>query len=100
AAGHRALTPIPVRRNQRLGATLRVIVAIVSVPALGAPAAHADPPSPIPAPVLPPLAPGQVLRIGPTAGTGTPTSDYGIGATDLCEFVEFPSGILQVGGGK
>ena len=65
---------------------------------LTSPAAHADPPSPIPDPVLPPLAPGQVLRIGPTAGTGTPTSDYGIGATDLCEFMEFPSGILQVCG--
>ena len=63
-----------------------------------APVAHADPPSPIPEPVLPPLAPGQVLRIGPTAGTGTPTGDYGIGATDLCEFMEFPSGILQVCG--
>ncbi len=42
--------------------------------------------------------PGQVVRIGPTAGTGTPTGDYGIGATDLCEFMEFPSGILQVCG--
>ncbi|VEG58218.1 putative secreted protein [Mycolicibacterium aurum] len=42
--------------------------------------------------------PGQVLRLGPTAGTGTPTVDYGIGATDLCEFMEFPSGILQVCG--
>ena len=62
------------------------------------PVAHADPPAPIPEPVLPPLAPGQVLRIGPTAGTGTPTRDYGIGATDLCEFMEFPSGILQVCG--
>ena len=60
--------------------------------------AHADPPAPAPEPVLPPLAPGQVVRIGPTAGTGTPTSDYGIGATDLCEFMEFPSGILQVCG--
>lgn len=48
--------------------------------------------------MLPPLAPGQVIRIGPTAGTGTPTRDYGIGATDLCEFMEFPSGILQVCG--
>ena len=66
--------------------------------AFGMPTAHADPPSPIPEPVLPPLAPGQVLRIGPTAGTGTPTRDYGIGATDLCEFMEFPSGILQVCG--
>jgi hypothetical protein len=47
---------------------------------------------------LPPLMPGQVLRLGATAGTGTPTVDYGIGATDLCEFMEFPSGILQVCG--
>ena len=38
------------------------------------------------------------MRIGPAAGTGTPTRDYGIGATDLCEFMEFPSGILQVCG--
>lgn len=62
-----------------------------------APTAGAQP-APIPAPVLPPLSPGQVIRIGPTAGTGTPTRDYGIGATDLCEFMEFPSGILQVCG--
>jgi hypothetical protein len=62
------------------------------------PVAHADPPAPIPEPILPMLAPGQVMRIGPTAGTGTPTADYGIGATDLCEFMEFPSGILQVCG--
>jgi hypothetical protein len=47
---------------------------------------------------LPPLQPGQVVRVGPVAGTGTPTVDYGIGATDLCEFMEFPSGILQVCG--
>jgi Domain of unknown function (DUF4185) len=60
--------------------------------------AHADPPAPVPEPILQPLAPGQVLRIGPTAGTGTPTGDYGIGATDLCEFVEFPSELLQVCG--
>jgi hypothetical protein len=60
--------------------------------------AHADPPAPEPEPILQPLAPGQVLRIGPTAGTGTPTSDYGIGATDLCEFVEFPTELLQVCG--
>lgn len=65
---------------------------------LPVPVVHADPPAPIPEPVLPPLAPGQVVRIGPIAGTGTPTRDYGIGATDLCEFMEFPSGILQVCG--
>lgn len=47
---------------------------------------------------LPPLMPGQVLRLGAAAGTGTPTADYGIGATDLCEFMEFQSGILQVCG--
>jgi hypothetical protein len=81
-----------------LGGKVRVVLAITSISALAMPAAHADPPSPIPEPVLPPLAPGQVMRIGPTAGTGTPTRDYGIGATDLCEFVEFPSGILQVCG--
>ncbi|GAC1637801.1 MAG: DUF4185 domain-containing protein [Mycobacterium sp.] len=60
--------------------------------------AHADPPAPVPEPVLPPLAPGQAMRIAPAAGTGTPTSDYNIGATDLCEFMEFPSGILQICG--
>ena len=60
--------------------------------------AHADPPAPAPEPILQPLAPGQVVRIGPTAGTGTPTGDYGIGATDLCEFIEFPSDLLQVCG--
>ncbi|MCV6971568.1 DUF4185 domain-containing protein [Mycobacterium bohemicum] len=60
--------------------------------------ARADPPAPAPEPVLPPLAPGQVLRIGPTAGTGTPTRDYDVGATDLCEFMEFPSQVLQVCG--
>ncbi len=62
------------------------------------PVAYADPPAPVPEPILPPLAPGQVIRIGPTAGTGTPTRDYNIGATDLCEFMEFPSGVLQVCG--
>lgn len=39
-----------------------------------------------------------MFRIGPVAGTGTPTGDYGIGATDLCEFVDFPSAVLQVCG--
>lgn len=52
----------------------------------------------MPEPILQPLAPGQVLRIGPTAGTGTPTRDYGIGATDLCAFMEFPTEVLQVCG--
>ncbi|MGH3677040.1 MAG: DUF4185 domain-containing protein [Mycobacterium sp.] len=74
------------------------MLAITSISAIAVPVAHADPPAPIPEPILPPLAPGQVLRIGPTAGTGTPTRDYGIGATDLCEFMEFPSGILQICG--
>ncbi len=60
--------------------------------------AHADPPAPMPEPVLPPLAPGEVIRIGPTAGTGTPTGDYGVGATDLCVFAEFPSELLQICG--
>lgn len=45
-----------------------------------------------------PLIPGQVVRIGPAAGTGTPTGDYGVGATDLCEFMEFPTELLQVCG--
>src|SRR5271155_5109772 len=60
--------------------------------------AYADPPAPMPQPVLHPLAPGEVIRIGPTAGTGTPTGDYGIGATDLCEFMEFPTDVVQVCG--
>jgi Domain of unknown function (DUF4185) len=60
--------------------------------------AQADPPAPTPEPVLQPLAPGEVIRIGPTAGTGTPTRDYGIGATDLCVFMEFPTEVVQVCG--
>ncbi len=52
----------------------------------------------MPEPVLRPLAPGEVIRIGPTAGTGTPTGDYGIGATDLCVFMEFPTQVVQVCG--
>jgi hypothetical protein len=79
-----------------------VIRAAVAVAALACltvnPVAAADPPAPAPSPVLPPLAPGQSVRIGPTAGTGTPTRDYGVGATDLCEFMAFPSGLLQVCG--
>jgi hypothetical protein len=72
--------------------------ALLALAVVTAATAHADPAAPIPEPILPPLAPGQVIRIAPTAGTGTPTSDYDIGATDLCEFMEFPSGILQVCG--
>ncbi len=62
----------------------------------GAPPAAADPLDTTPVPG--PLAPGQVVRIGPAAGTGTPTMDYGVGATDLCEFMEFPTELLQVCG--
>jgi hypothetical protein len=60
--------------------------------------AYANPPAPKPEPILQTLAPGEVMRIGPAAGTGTPTRDYGIGATDLCAFMEFPSGVLQICG--
>ncbi|MCB0933181.1 MAG: DUF4185 domain-containing protein [Mycobacterium sp.] len=62
------------------------------------PMAAADPPSPIPAPVLPPLGVGDVVPIGSVAGTGTATRDYGIGATDLCEFMDFPTELLQICG--
>jgi hypothetical protein len=75
-----------------------ICLALLAIACVTAAPAFADPPAPIPQPVLPPLAPGQVIRLGPVAGTGTPTRDYGIGATDLCEFMEFPSGILQVCG--
>ncbi len=65
-----------------------MVLAITSISVLmWSPFAHADT-----------LAPGQVVRIGPTAGTGTPTADYGIGATDLCEFMEFQTELLQVCG--
>ena len=79
---------------------LRVVCAISSISALvgACPVASADPPSPAPDPILPPLGLGQVALIGPTAGTGTPTRDYGIGATDLCEFMEFPTELLQICG--
>lgn len=78
---------------------MRVTLAISSISALVlSTAAHADPLDPAPEPILGPLAPGQVVRIGPTAGTGTPTRDYGIGATDLCEFMEFPTELLQICG--
>jgi hypothetical protein len=76
-----------------------MVVAAMSLSACqGFSLAYADPPAPMPQPVLPPLAPGEVMRIGPTAGTGTPTGDYGIGATDLCVFMEFPTQVVQVCG--
>jgi hypothetical protein len=77
--------------------TIAISAVAMSTVAATAPAV-ADPPAPQPQPVLAPLALGQVMRIGPVAGTGTGTGDYGIGATDLCEFMAFPSGILQVCG--
>ena len=56
---------------------LPVVCAVLSISALVlAPTAAADPPNPAPDPILAPLAPGQVVRIGPIAGTGTPTRDY------------------------
>lgn len=71
-----------------------MLCALLSISALlTAPILHATPESGLPA-----LQPGQVIRIGPIAGTGTPTRDYGIGATDLCEFMEFPTELLQVCG--
>ena len=73
-------------------------VALFALIVVTVPPAYADPADPAPRPVLEPLALGQVVLIGPTAGTGTGTRDYGIGATDLCEFMEFPTGILQVCG--
>lgn len=68
---------------------MRLVCALVSVAALvfSSPA-HADLR----------LHPGQVIMLGPVAGTGTGTGDYGVGATDLCEFMEFPSTLLQVCG--
>jgi hypothetical protein len=86
-------------RRGTIGAALLAIATTASIATVAAIApAVADPPAPQPQPVLAPLALGQVMRIGPVAGTGTPTGDYGIGATDLCEFMAFPSGILQVCG--
>ena len=82
----------------RVATTRTTVPALAALALLTAGPAYADPAAPQPQPVLQPLAPGQVMRIGPAAGTGTPTRDYGIGATDLCEFMEFPSGILQVCG--
>jgi hypothetical protein len=76
----------------------RRTLAALCVLAVPTAVAHADPPAPIPQPVLPALPEGAAVRIGPIAGTGTATKDYGVGATDLCEFMEFPSGLLQICG--
>jgi hypothetical protein len=84
-------------RRSAIGPALLAALSLTAWSGALAPAS-ADPPDPIPRPVLGPLEPGQVIRIGPAAGTGTPTRDYGIGATDLCEFMEFPTGVLQVCG--
>jgi hypothetical protein len=81
-----------------MGARTVIGTALLALAGLMSPGARADPPAPAPQPVLMPLLLGEVVRIGPAAGTGTPTRDYGIGATDLCEFIEFPSGVLQVCG--
>jgi Domain of unknown function (DUF4185) len=88
-----------MRRKRRYADKVRVTLRLVSISALvaggwAAPPADADPP----APVAGALVPGQVVRVGPVAGTGTPTTDYGVGATDLCEFLEFPTELLQVCG--
>jgi D-arabinan endo alpha-(1,5)-arabinofuranosidase len=79
-------------RGRLFGTALLAFTGFAPLPA------YADPPAPMPEPVLQPLAPGEVIRIGPAAGTGTPTRDYGIGATDLCAFMEFPSEVLQICG--
>jgi hypothetical protein len=68
--------------------------AVLSLESLCAPVGLADPRPADPQP----LAPGEVLRVGAVAGTGTPTSEYGLGATDLCEFMAFTGGMLQVCG--
>ncbi|WP_199254397.1 DUF4185 domain-containing protein [Mycolicibacterium mengxianglii] len=87
-----------MRRNSRLGGKVRVVCAISSISALLSATAAPAPAYATPEAGLPPLAPGEVIRLGPIAGTGTPTKDYGIGATDLCEFMEFPTELLQVCG--
>ena len=78
-------------RGARRFAAVAVALSLGQVPVAAADPLFGDP-------GLPPLAPGQVRLIGPAAGTGTPTGEYGIGATDLCEFMEFPSRVLQVCG--
>ena len=89
-----ALRPVFRRKGSSAGLCSKFVIwnAISAAVMLAAPSAMATPVE------LPPLQPGQVLRIGAAAGTGTPTGEYGIGATDLCEFMEFPEQILQVCG--
>ncbi|GAS88203.1 DUF4185 domain-containing protein [Mycolicibacterium brisbanense] len=45
---------------------------------------------------LPQPAPGEVINLGPIAGTGTPTGVIGAGGTDLCEIA--PSGQVALAG--
>ncbi len=78
--------------------TAQVMSSVCAVLVLTAPVASAGPPNPAPTPILPPLVPGQVVRVGPVAGTGTQTGDFGIGATDLCEFLDFRTELVQVCG--
>ena len=47
-------------------------------------------------PQLPQPAPGQVINLGPIAGTESPTGAFGAGAVDLCEIS--PSGLVALGG--
>ncbi|MFT9810125.1 hypothetical protein ACM0B7_22045, partial [Mycobacteroides abscessus subsp. abscessus] len=78
----------------RLVAVLVTAATLVVAELLGDASASADPLRP----VSPPLDPGEVVRIGPVAGTGTATAEYNLGATDLCEFMVFTGGMLQVCG--
>jgi hypothetical protein len=80
-----------LRRNRIPAGLLSVFLCWNAVSAVASPEVHASPAGW-------PLQPGQVVRMGPVAGTGTATADYGIGATDLCEFMEFPTELLQVCG--
>jgi len=79
AAGRRIVTrgvsPADSRRIARC--SLMAVSAACLLAHQGLSPAHADPPAPTPEPVLQPLAPGEVIRIGPDRGTGTPTRDYG-----------------------
>lgn len=81
-----------------LPSVAQAIGVVAATLVLTAPSAMAAPPNPAPNPILPPLAPGQVVRVGPVAGTGTATGDFGIGATDLCEFMDFRTELQQICG--